>query len=144
MGRDHCLQPLGASMAAGPDRSVEQIIVSVPLDPYLSLKALAAYSGLSVRKLRDQLRHPSRPLPHYRVDGKILVRRSEFDAWIAAYRRVGESDVDRIVDEVLVPLVKKEYPNSVRPPGNLRAKGPAIAMRYWTLNCDEVYLAKLD
>jgi hypothetical protein len=91
-------------MAAGPDRSVEQIIVSVPLDPYLSLKALAAYSGLSVRKLRDQLRHPSRPLPHYRVDGKILVRRSEFDAWIAAYRRVGESDVDRIVDDVLAKL----------------------------------------
>lgn len=54
-------------MAAGQDRRVEQIIVSVPLDPYLSLKALATYSGLSVRKLRNCLRHPSHPLPHYRV-----------------------------------------------------------------------------
>jgi hypothetical protein len=44
------------------------------------------------------------PLPHYRVGGKILVRRSEFDAWIAAYRRVGDTDVDRVVVEVLAEL----------------------------------------
>jgi Helix-turn-helix domain len=91
-------------MAAGQDRRVEQIIVSVPLDPYLSLKALATYSGLSVRKLRNCLRHPSHPLPHYRVDGKILIRPSEFDVWIAAYRRVGDPDVDQIVDDVLAKL----------------------------------------
>jgi hypothetical protein len=91
-------------MAAGQDRRVEQIIVSVPLDPYLSLKALATYGGLSVRKLRDCLRHPSQPLPHYRVDGKILIRRSEFDLWIAAYRRVGNTEVDQIVDDVLAKL----------------------------------------
>jgi Helix-turn-helix domain len=91
-------------MAAGQDRRVEQIIVSVPLDPYLSLKALATYSGLSVRKLRNCLRHPSHPLPHYRVDGKILIRPSEFDVWIAAYRRVGDPEVDQIVDDVLAKL----------------------------------------
>jgi Helix-turn-helix domain len=91
-------------MAAGQDRRVEQIIVSVPLDPYLSLKALATYSGLSVRKLRNCLRHPSHPLPHYRVDGMILIRRSEFDIWIAAYRRVGDPDVDQIVDDVMAKL----------------------------------------
>jgi hypothetical protein len=91
-------------MAAGQDRRVEQIIVSVPLDPYLSLKALATYSGLNVRKLRDCLHHPSQPLPHYRVDGKILIRRSEFDLWIAAYRRVGNTEVDQIVDDVLAKL----------------------------------------
>jgi Helix-turn-helix domain len=77
---------------------------SVPLDPYLSLKALATYSGLSVRKLRNCLRHPSHPLPHYRVDGKILIRRSEFDVWIRAYRRVGDPEVDQIVDDVLAKL----------------------------------------
>ena len=81
-----------------------RFIVSVPLDPYLSLKALATYSGLSVRKLRNCLRHPSHPLPHYRVDGKILIRRSEFDVWIAAYRRVGDPEVDQIVDDVLAKL----------------------------------------
>jgi hypothetical protein len=91
-------------MAAAHARNVEQIIVSMPLGPYLSLKALAAYSGLSVRKLRECLRHPSRPLPHYRVDGKILVRGSEFDAWIAAYPRIGDADVDQIVDDVIAKL----------------------------------------
>jgi hypothetical protein len=91
-------------MAAGQDRSTQQVIINVPLDPYLSLKALATYSGLSVRKLRDCLRHPSHPLPHYRVDGKILIRRSEFDSWIAAYRRVGDPDVDQIVDDILAKL----------------------------------------
>jgi hypothetical protein len=66
--------------------------------------ATACYSGLSVRKLRDYLRHPSHPLPYSRVDGTILIRRSEFDTWIAAYRRVGDPAVDQIVDDVLAKL----------------------------------------
>ena len=41
---------------------------------------------------------------HYRLGGKILVRRSEFDAWMAAYRRVGQADVARIVDSVMRDL----------------------------------------
>jgi hypothetical protein len=80
------------------------VTVGIPLDPFLSLKALAAYSGLSVRKLRDCLGDPRYPLPHYRVGGKILVRRSEYAAWIAAYRQVGDTDVDRIVAAVLAEL----------------------------------------
>jgi hypothetical protein len=58
----------------------------------------------SGRKLRDGLRQPRHPLPHYRVDGTILVRRSECDLWIAAYRRVGDTEVDQIVDDVLAKL----------------------------------------
>ena len=34
---------------------VEQLRVGISLDPLLSLKALASYSGLSVRKLREYL-----------------------------------------------------------------------------------------
>jgi hypothetical protein len=67
-------------------------------------QSLATYSGLSVRKLRDCLRHPSHPLPHYRVDRKILIWRSEFDVWIAAYHWVGDTEVDQIVDDVLAKL----------------------------------------
>jgi excisionase family DNA binding protein len=81
----------------------ERVVVSTPLDPFLSLRALAAYSGLSVRKLRDHLDDPAHPLPFYRVGGKILVRRSEFDAWIAHYRQHGQ-DVDSIVRDVLKGL----------------------------------------
>ena len=82
----------------------ERVIVSTPVDPFLSLKALVVYSSLSVRKLRDCLEDPQHPLPCYRVGGKILVRRSEFDSWMAAYRHHGRRDVDAIVSDVLRTL----------------------------------------
>ena len=82
----------------------ERVLVSTLLDPFLPLKALASYSGLSVRKLRDFIEDLAHPLPCYRVGGKILVRRSEFDAWITSYRQVGRLDVDRVVSEVLADL----------------------------------------
>jgi hypothetical protein len=82
----------------------ERVVVSTPLDPFLSLRALAAYSGLGARKLRDYLTDPLHPLPCYRVGGKILVRRSEFDAWIARYRQLGRPDVDRLVADALKDL----------------------------------------
>ena len=78
----------------------ERVIVSTPLDPFLSLRALAGYSDLSIRKLRDLLDDPVRPLPHYRIGGKILVRRSEFDAWVVHFRRT-RSNVAGVVDDVL-------------------------------------------
>ena len=77
---------------------------STAVDPFLSLRALASYSCVSVRKLRQHLHDPVRPLPHYRLGGKIVVRRSEFDAWMAAYRRVGQADVEGIVTEVMRDL----------------------------------------
>lgn len=79
-------------------------MIGTALDPFFSLKALATYASVSVRKLREYLDAPTHPLPHYRVGGKIVVRRSEFDAWIAAYRRVGQSDVGGIVDSVMRDL----------------------------------------
>lgn len=82
----------------------ERVVLSTPLDPFLPLRTLAAYSGLSVRKLRGYLTDPVHPLPCYRIGGKILVRRSEFDAWAASYRQVGQPDVDRIVADVLRTL----------------------------------------
>ena len=83
---------------------VEQVVFSSTLDPFLSLRALANYSCVSVRKLRELLEDSAHPLPHYRLGGKILVRRSEFDAWMAAYRKVGQADVGRIVDTVMRDL----------------------------------------
>jgi Helix-turn-helix domain len=83
----------------------DQVVVSTLLDPYMSLEALAKYSGISVRKLRDHLIDPGHPLPCYRVGSKVLlVRRSEFDTWMATYRQVGQADVTKLVDEVLRDL----------------------------------------
>ncbi len=79
----------------------ERVVWSTELDPFLDLKGLSKYSDLSVRKLRDYLGDLRHPLPSYKVGGKILVRRSEFDHWIAAYRQRGGAQVDAIVDDVL-------------------------------------------
>ena len=77
---------------------------STAVDPFLSLRTLASYSCMSVRKLRQYLHDPVHPLPHYRLGGKIVARRSEFDAWMAAYRRVGQADVEGIVTELMRDL----------------------------------------
>jgi excisionase family DNA binding protein len=73
-------------------------------DGYLSLRTLAVYSGLSVRTLRARLIHGARPLPHYRVGGKILVRRTEFDAWMRTFRAAEHNHVDEIVTTLLRSL----------------------------------------
>ena len=83
---------------------LEGVTVSLPLDPYLSLKALAGYSGLSVRTLRGYLTDPFYPLPCYRVGGKLLVKRSEFDAWMRRFRSTGRPKVEHIVEEVVRDL----------------------------------------
>ncbi len=98
----------GSLLAQPPARItnplIERVEARVILDPYFSLTGLAGYSGLSVRKLRTHLADVAHPLPCYRVGGKILVRRSEFDAWIATYRQCGRLDVDRLVNEVVSEL----------------------------------------
>ena len=68
---------------------------------YLPLRALSVYAGLSVRTLRGYLSHPARPLPHYRVGSKVLVKRSEFDAWVSGFREDVAPRVDAIVAEML-------------------------------------------
>jgi hypothetical protein len=86
---------------------VKEMVLTSPADPYLTIKSLAAYSGCSVRWLQDQLRDPFHPLPYYRKAGKVLVRRSEFDAWIARYRQSGKADVDRNVNDALAGLCER-------------------------------------
>jgi hypothetical protein len=73
-------------------------------DGYLSLRALSAYAGLSVQRLRDYLVDPASPLPDYRVGGKILVRRSEFDLWIRDFRAAEPAGIDAVVADVLRDL----------------------------------------
>ena len=76
----------------------ERVVVSTPLDPFFSLRALAAYSSLGVRTLRTYVElAPDEALPCYRLPGKILVRRSEFDRWIERYRAVGRPSLTRAI-----------------------------------------------
>lgn len=71
---------------------------------YLSLRSLAVYSGLSVRKLRDHLVDGARPLPHYRIGGKLLVRRCDFDEWAMGFRVTTPAPIEQIVDEIMEGL----------------------------------------
>lgn len=73
-------------------------------DAYFPLAMLSKYAGLSVRTLRGYLIDRVRPLPHYRVGGKLLVRRSEFDGWIAQFRDENASTLDALVDDVMKGL----------------------------------------
>lgn len=69
---------------------VQDVAVTVPLDPFMTLTGLAGYTGLSVKTLRRAVNDmPERALPSYRVGAAILVRRSEADAWLAQRRTVG-------------------------------------------------------
>jgi excisionase family DNA binding protein len=65
---------MGAAVA---ERRVDQD------DCYMSVAELERYSGLSHNTIRKYFTDPRRPLRHYRVGNRILVRRSEFDAWMA-------------------------------------------------------------
>jgi len=72
---------------------------------YLSLKLLSAYSECSVRWLRARLVDPYDPLPHYKIEGKILVKRDEFDRWMGAHRVCRPSDqLNQIVEDVVAQV----------------------------------------
>ena len=85
-------------------QGINRVLVGIHLDPFLSLRALSGYCGLSVRTLRGYLDHPNRPLPCYRVGGKLLVRRSEFDCWMLHFKRLPREDLDGVVDDILRDL----------------------------------------
>jgi len=73
----------------------------------LTIKQLVAYSALSERTLRDYIKAPLRALPCYRIGVKVLVRKSEFDAWMLQHRQVGPAGLDRVVDSVIGPSKRR-------------------------------------
>ena len=109
----------GEGPAVGQVRGVlaERVVVSTPLDPFLSLRALSGYSGLSTRTLRNHLLDPGHPLPCYRIGGKIIVRRSDYDDWAARYRHLGCPDLDRVVTEAVRDLRLPHTPRRQVPQG---------------------------
>jgi hypothetical protein len=100
---------------------IERVTVTVPLDPFMSLKALSAYSSLSVRKLRQLIdRDPADALPAYRVDDRVLVRRSEFDEWMQTLSRLRATWRRGAVDSQRVTFwsALRSYPASAPAPHN--------------------------
>lgn len=77
-------------------------------DGYFGIRRLSKYSDISVRLLRDYIK----TMPHYRINGKILVRQSDFDLWMQRYRKEPE-DLNEIVDEITQGVnLKKRHPDT--------------------------------
>ena len=82
-----------------PD-DIAKIVIALE-DKYFDLKGLSVYSAVSVGSLRDYVKTG---LPHFKLKGKILIRKSEFDAWLERYRVNRSHDINNIANEVMDSL----------------------------------------
>ena len=75
---------------------------AAPLEEWLDLRHLRAYACVSERTLRVWIHSPVDPLPAVQVQGKILVRKSDFDRFLEGHRikPLVATDVDAIVREI--------------------------------------------
>ncbi len=80
-----------------PDNIIEPAISLK--DGYFDLKGLEVYSALKVPTLRDYIK--SGDLPCFKLKGKILIRKSEFDTWLEGYRLNKKQDLNHLVDSVI-------------------------------------------
>jgi excisionase family DNA binding protein len=71
---------------------------------WFSLRELTEYASVSERTLREWLHRSTDALPAVRVDGKILVRKSQFDDWLQRHRIQPDATVD--VEGILNDLLK--------------------------------------
>lgn len=93
-------RPFGEPCMVRGTRSVKVRRIHEP--GYFDLQALAVYSCCSVRWLRNRLVDHHQPLPHYRVEGKVLVKREEFDQWMTTHRTMPQvNDLAELVESVV-------------------------------------------
>jgi hypothetical protein len=86
---------------------------------YFTLPELAAYSGLGIRFLRDAIKDPDHPLPHFRPNKKtILVCRLEFAEWLEPFRACNDDKVTQVVNKVMMDLSNKKPRQAGRGRGN--------------------------
>lgn len=67
-------------------------------DQWYDLQTFSKRTCLSVKTLR---KHLKKGLPHYKVGGKYLIRRSEGDFWVESFKVDVSSEVDAVVKEIL-------------------------------------------
>jgi len=80
----------------------DRVAILTMLDPYLSLRALSKYSGVSVRQLQTYINAaPSDALPCYRHGThRVVVRRSEYDRWAARLRTTGRPTLLKVLRRI--------------------------------------------
>ena len=87
----------------------KSIIQSEPVvvinDQFFDLRGLSSYSSLGVSTLRSYISKGW--IPHFKIGGRVLIKRSEFDAAMEKKFRVTKSgDLKSMVDEVCARLRK--------------------------------------
>ena len=69
-------------------------------DGYFGLRHYCEeYSDFAISTLRQHCK--SGGLPHYKVCGKILIKKSEFDEWMERFRVDPDLNLNAIVDGVM-------------------------------------------
>ena len=68
---------------------------------YLDLKSLSRYASISVAALRGYI---GDGLPYFKLKGKILVKREEFDAWLEGFRCSRQADLNDLVTNIMDSL----------------------------------------
>lgn len=76
-------------------------------EKYFDLRGLSTYSSIALPTLRDYIKKHN--LPCYKVSGKILVQKSEFDQWLHRYRIRRNEDLNALVNEVLRNIRSARY-----------------------------------
>ena len=70
-------------------------------DQYFDIPHLSTYSCLGKGTIRDYLKTG---MPHYKLKGKILVKRSEFDKWMEGFKVNHQEKIREIVNEVMADI----------------------------------------
>ena len=62
-------------------------------EPYMTLKQIAEYLGISERTVSRWIAEVD--FPHYRVRGRLRFRASEVDEWMRRYWKIGDTENDQ-------------------------------------------------
>ena len=81
-------------------------------DKYFDLKGLSTYSSLGLSTLRDYIRKHG--LPCFKVRGKVLVQKSQFDEWLQGFQMRRNVDLNALVNDVVRSIKRNK---SRRGPG---------------------------
>ena len=92
-------------MASAFTGSVERC--RLQMEQYLNIKQLSTQIGLSVRTIRAWITDPERPLPCFKLKGRLIFNGKEMAMWLEQFRVV-TVNVDELVDDVLNDFGKDE------------------------------------
>jgi excisionase family DNA binding protein len=81
-------------------------ITEISNDCYLDLHGLEYYTSIPVSTMRDYIKREG--LPCFKVRGKILVKRSEFDTWMDDYRVESLDDLKAKARELVARVIESD------------------------------------